>query len=168
MISRDSILRILLATLPTVLLNFPLRADELNLRLDVEGYINTPPTWRNENDEVIDHLTFKFSHLASLKDMHLDVDSDLQKAKLVIDRRKEHVSVTLMRPKRCFIGSDSIDDSHVHLVHGLHEHPGDGIVEFKEDTIQDFKIRFSGRGGYSQYSGSVKCETPGNLRYSYH
>lgn len=141
-------------------------AEDLDLRLDVEGFIHPPPTWRDVNNNIIDHLSFRFSKLANLNERHLDVESDEQLVKIT-DTVDRLVSIQLIRPKKCFVGETQVDDNHVYLRHRAHKHVDDQNFKIPVDSIQIFRMGFDGAGGYSHLSGVVKCEIPGMLRYSY-
>ncbi len=166
MICTSLLARVSGSLLLIVLWQLTARGEDLDLRLEVEGFIYPTPSWRNDKNDIIDHLTFRFDGASRALDHGHDVDSNVQSAKLV-DLNMQAVTVNLRRPQSCSIGLHPIENQHVHLVHRRHAHTKDADIQIREGEMQDFQLRFSRQGNYGHLTGAVACSLPGMLRYTY-
>lgn len=142
-------------------------AQEAVLTLTASGMIIKPPHWEDSGNNTITTLNFDFSGAADPARHHQDVDSQTVLAKLV-DAIQPQIMIDLIRPKKCKIGVNNVQDEHVHFVHASHSHENDGKkIQIQSGVLQKFALRFSKAGHYRDKFGVVSCEIPGSLTYEY-
>jgi hypothetical protein len=133
------------------------------LRLTVSGVIKPPPEWQDAQNRPVHALDFQFDGFSDPSRPDRERDSKIAIAKLV-NAESNHVGVTLSRPQDCWIGVGRINDHDVYFIHNKVPHGSDREIEIKVGDLQEFSVRFKGRG-YGSYYGKVTCNRFGSLTY---
>ena len=152
----------------TILLSASVASSaDLNLSLDVTGTILDAPAWRDASANIITSASFNFGNVIT-GDAAQNVESDDVVAVLRdTSKTGSLITVSLVTPSSCSIGSDSVADSDVKLVFSNTEFGNGASVPLTEGASNNFKMRFIASGNYGDKSGAVSCSGPGSLTYTY-
>lgn len=141
-------------------------AGSRNVTLQVEGTIASSPDWQDANGGAVSAISFSFgSRVASAISVE-DVDSTPFTIKLV-NATSYPASVALVRPGGCLIGGSEVQNEDVHFLNNGTPLSSNQAISIATDASQSFALRFAAAGQHGAQSGSVACNVPGSLTYSY-
>ncbi len=137
-----------------------------SLGFTLHGMLTNHPYWVNGNNTEISTVDFSFNdNISSTAASNVDSNSTVITI-ISDDESGASLNIILTRPSNCSIGSQSINNSHVHIVKDNTVITSNQTLTFMEGVSSTLKLRFSSTGLYGDKHGAVNCSA-GLLTYSY-